>query len=83
MHNRLNTKISLPTMANTKILIKISRQLIKLKLYINQKKKPNHLTAVVVVGVKLLQLQPGHPMKLHQWWAHLSGQDHEEDPGGS
>ena len=78
MHNRLNTKISLPTMANTKILIKISRQLIKLKLYINQK-EPNHLTAVVVVGVKLLQLQPGHPMKLHQWWAPLSGQD-EGDP---
>ena len=41
------------------------------------------LTAVVVVGVKLLQLQPGHPMKLHQWQAPLSGQDHEEDPGGS
>ena len=43
MHNKLNTKISLPTMANTKILIKISKQLIKLKLYINQKEtEPPH-----------------------------------------
>ena len=83
MNIKLNTKISLPTMANTKILIKISRQLIKLVTVHKSKKKPNHLTAVVVVGLKLLQLQPEHPNKLHQWRAPLSGQDHEEDPGGS
>ena len=86
MMNRLHINISLPTMTNTKkILISISRQLIKLKLYIIQKKKPNHLTAVVVMGVKLLQLLPGHPMNLnhHQWQAPVSGQDHEADPGGS
>ena len=83
MHNKLNTKISLPTMANTKILIKISRQLIKQVTIQKKKKKPNHLTAVVVVGLKLLLLQPEHPMKLHQWRAPLSEQDHEEDPGGS
>ena len=83
MHNKLNTKLSLPTMANTKILIKISRQLIKLKTIQKIKKKPNHLTAVVVVGLKLLLLQPEHSKKLPQWWAPLADQEHEEDPGGS
>ena len=84
MNIKLNTKISLPTMANTKhILIKISRQLIKLVTIQKIKKKPNHLTAVVVVGLKLLQLQPEHPKKLHRWRAPLSDQEHEEDPGGS
>ena len=84
MHTKLkHTKVSLPTMANTKILIKISRRLIKMKLYKKIKKKPNHLTAVVVVGLKLLLLQPEHPKKLPQWWAPLPDQEHEEDPGGS
>ena len=84
MNNKLNTKLSLPTMANTKnTLIKISRQLIKLITIQKIKKKPNHLTVVVVVGLKLLQLQQEHPKKLHQWRAPLSEQDHEEDPGGS
>ena len=82
MNTKLNTKLTLPTMANTKILIKISRQLIKL-VTIKIKKKPNHLTAVVVVGLKLLLLLPEHPTKLHQWWAPLADQEHEEDPGGS
>ena len=78
MNAKLNTKVSLPTMANTKILIKISRQLIKLvAIQKKKKKKPNHLTTMVVVGLKLLLLQPEHPTKLHQWWAH------EEGPGGS
>ena len=70
-------------MANTKILIKISRQLIKLITIQKIKKKPNHLTAVVVVGLKLLLLLPEHPKKLQQWWAPLADQEHEEDPGGS
>ena len=83
MHTKLNTKVSLPTMANTKILIKISRQLIKRVTIQKIKKKPNHLTAVVVVDLKLLLLQPEHPTKLHQWWAPLADQEHEEDPGGS
>ena len=83
MHNKVNTKLSLPTMANTKILIKISRQLIKLKLYKKIKKKPNHLTAVVVVGLKLLLLQPEHLKKLPQWRAPPADQEHEEDLGGS
>ena len=83
MHTKLNTKVSLPTMTNTKILIKINRQLIKLILYKKIKKKPNHLTVVVVVGLKLLLLLPEHPKKLQQWWAPLADQEHEEDPGGS
>ena len=84
MNTKLKTKVSLPTMANTKkILIKISRQLIKLVTIQKIKKKPNHLTAVVVVDLKLLLLLPEHPKKLHQWWAPLADQEHEEDPGGS
>ena len=83
MHTKLNTKLSLPTMDNTKILIKISRQLIKLVTIQKIKKKPNHLTAVVVVDLKLLLLQPEHPTKLHQWWAPLADQEHEEDLSGS
>ena len=70
-------------MANTKIQIKISRQLIKLITIQKIKKKPNHLTAVVVGGLKLLLLLPEHPKKLQQWWAPLADQEHEEDPGGS
>ena len=84
MNTRLNTKVSLPTMANTKkILIKISRQLIKLVTIQKIKNKPNHLTAVVVVDLKLLLLQPEHLTKLHQLWDPLADQEHEEDPGGS
>ena len=83
MNTKLITKVSLPTMANTKILINISRQLIKLVTIQKIKKKPNHLTVVVVVGLKLLLLLLEHLTKLHQWWAHLADQQHEEDPGGS
>ena len=37
-------------------------------------------SAVVVVDLKLLVLQPKHLTKLHQWWDPLADQQHEEDP---
>ena len=84
MNTKLNTKVSLPTMANTKKNPNINQLAVdKAGNYTKIKKKPNHLTAMVVVGLKLLLLQPEHPTKLHQWWAPLADQEHEEDPGGS
>ena len=66
MNTKLITKISLPTMANTKILIKNQLAVDKAGNCTEIKKKPNHLTAVVVVDLKLLLLLLEHPMKLHQ-----------------